>query len=260
MADKHENSSDEPRPSESMTIGEHLDELRKRIIYAILGLVAAMAISLLFTKETIDILNHPYLVAMKQAGMEAKLTVLSASAGLTIYLRVALYSGLILGSPWILYQLWMFVAAGLYPRERRYVTYSVPFSAALFIGGAVFFLEFIAAPALLFFVNFNNWLGVTPIVTLQDHIDFMTGLMLIFGLVFQTPLVVFVLAKTGLVRMEHFHHFRKHVIAGITVFAGIFAPADLFSMFAMGLSMWMLYEVGVLAAYIFVIRKKSLSE
>jgi sec-independent protein translocase protein TatC len=240
-----------------MTVGQHLDELRKRIIYALVGFGAAIGLSLLFTREILTVLNGPYLRVVHQANMDVKLTVLSVSAGFAIYLRVAMYAGLIVGSPWILYQLWMFIAAGLYPRERRYVTRCIPLSAGLFIGGALFFLYFISEPALRFFIDFNSWLGVTPIVTLQDHIEFMTGLMLIFGIVFQTPLVVAVLAKTGLARMEHFHHFRRHVIAGITIFACIFAPADMFSMLVMALCMWLLYEAGVLLAYLLLARKKK---
>lgn len=245
---------DEENVEKRMTLGEHLDELRRRLLYSLAGLVIGMTVGLVFGKQVIHYLTGPYLKVMGDA---TKLTVLSVGGGFSMYLKVSLYTGLVLSSCWIFYQLWMFVAAGLYPNEKRPVLMAVPFSFLLFILGAVFFMTVVSNPALLFFKEINEWLDLTPMVTLEEYINFVLQMVLIMGLSFQTPLVVLVLAKVGLVNMKRLNTYRRHVIAGITVFAGVFAPADPFSMLIMGAAMWALYELGVVLAWILVFRKRA---
>ena len=151
----------------------------------------------------------------------------------------------------------MFIAAGLYAKERRYVLYSVPFSAMLFVGGAMFFLFVGSLPLMRFFVGFNRWLGVRPVIMLKDHISFMTRLMLVFGLAFETPLAVVVLAKAGLVTANTFSRYRKHVVVCILIFAAIVTSPSPIDQVALALPMYLLFELGVLLAYIFALDKKG---
>jgi sec-independent protein translocase protein TatC len=240
-----------------MTLGEHLEELRKRILYAVAGLVAAMVASLALGRWTLRLLQRPFEVVMREYGMDERLAVLSTTAGIGVYFQVALIAGAMLASPWIFYQLWLFVSAGLYPRERRYVTTAVPSSAGLFIAGAAFYLFVMAVPMLRFLIGFGNWLGVKPIVTLEEHIRQMTTMMLVCGLSFQMPLVVLILAKMGLVTLAKLHHFRRHVIVAILLVAAIATPSPSpLDQIILAVPMWLLYELGVLLVYLLVARKQ----
>ena len=240
-----------------MTIGEHLEELRKRILYAVAGLVAAMVASLALGRWTLHLLQHPFEVVMREYGMDERLAVLSTTAGIGVYFQVTLIAGAILASPWIFYQLWQFVSAGLYPRERRYVTAAVPASVGLFVAGAAFYLFVMAVPMLRFLIGFGNWLEVKPIVTLEEHIHQMTMMMLVCGLSFQMPLVVLILAKMGLVTLAMLNHFRRHVIVLILIVAGIATPSPSpLDQIVLAVPMWLLYELGVLLVYLLVTRKQ----
>ncbi|MCK4275068.1 MAG: twin-arginine translocase subunit TatC [Phycisphaerae bacterium] len=223
--------------TDKMPLGEHLEDLRRRLIYALIALAVGMGAGLIFGRWIIELLKWPYAVAMQRAELEANLAVLTATGGLTAYLKVSLLAGLILAAPWIVYQFWMFVSAGLYPRERRYVHLAVPFSAALFVGGAVFFLAVVAAPSLYFLITFSKWLGVEAVITLQSHISFMVSLAVVTGLGFQTPLVILILAKMRLVSQTSLRRYRKHVIVAILALAAIFTPPDIFTQLALGLPM-----------------------
>ncbi|MHC4586858.1 MAG: twin-arginine translocase subunit TatC, partial [Planctomycetota bacterium] len=128
------------------------------------------------------------------------LQVISVAAGFISYIKIALIAGLLLSSPWVFYQLWMFVAAGLYPHEKRYVNIAAPFSALLFVAGALFFLIVVAPLTLSFLVSFNQRiLDANSAFTFQHYISFISHLMLVFGLAFQTPSAIFFLNRTGLV-------------------------------------------------------------
>lgn len=241
-----------------MTLGEHLEELRRRVIYALLGVAVAVAVSLAFAREVILAFEWPYQKALAEIGMPwEKLAVLSVGAGFDVYMRVALYCGLLLAGPWIIYQAWAFVAAGLHPRERRVVLMAVPAFVGLFLGGAAFFVAFVAVPAIKFLIGFDRWLDLDPVVTLQSQIGFMTDMVLAFGLAFQTPLAILLLAKVGLVSMKTLRKYRRHAIVAIAAFAAVFAPPDALSMLALGLPMWLLYELGVVLAYFLALRKKK---
>ncbi len=239
----------------SMTIGEHLDELRKRLFYSVLGLFAALGITLYFGKDIIHLIEQPFMNAMRASGEQPQLAVTEVTAGFYTYIKVAVYAALVLSSPWIFYQLWAFVAAGLYPRERRYVNLAVPFSVALFLGGAAFAVV-ISIPAIEFFIEFGSSLDLVPIITLPDYISFMTGLLLAFGVVFQVPLVVLVLARVGLVDMRRLKKYRRHVIVAIAGVSALLAPPDVMSMVLMAVPMWLLYELGVALAWVLIFKKR----
>jgi sec-independent protein translocase protein TatC len=263
MVDRQLTIPEEPRPDTEtrMSLGEHLEELRRRIIYALLGLTAGTAASLVFAGHVIRFLEQPYWDAMARFGKtREELAVLTVGAGFDIYMKTALYCGLLIGSPWILYQLWAFVSAGLYPRERRMVHLSIPFFVLLFAAGGAFFYYLVAVPAIMFLVHFDVILGVRNVVTLQSHLGLMTEMMLVFGMAFQTPLVILLLAKIGLVGMGTLRKYRRHAIVVILLFAAIFAPGDVVSMFALAIPMWLLYELGVVLAYFLVLKKRAAEE
>jgi sec-independent protein translocase protein TatC len=243
-----------------MTLSEHLEELRRRIFYALGGLVAGMAIMAFAARYLLAQINAPYFRVMQDIDPEARLVVLQPMDAFLVYFRVVLIAGLVLAAPWIFYQLWMFVAAGLYDKERRLVRRSVPFSAGLFIGGAAFFLYVVSEPMLAFFMSFGGWLEVTASVTLDAHVRFMTRMMVIFGIGFQMPLVVLVLARVGLVTPEQFSRYRRHVIVILLVFAAVVTSPSPVDQVLLAVPMWLLYELGLLMAKIAAKRQREAEE
>lgn len=254
--------SDTPEPElmPRMTLSEHLEDLRRRLFYAVAGLFGAVAISLLFGKELLRWITGPFHQAMQEVGKgEGALKVLEVTGAFYMYLKISLYAALVLASPWIFYHIWMFVGAGLYKKERRYVKLAVPFSTVLFIAGA-WFAVFLSIPAMKFFIKFGDSMGVDPNFTLQHYVEFMTNLVLAFGLVFQMPLVVLVLARVGILNMKRLQHYRRHVIVICAGVAAFLAPPDVFSMVAMLVPMWVLYELGIGLAWFLVLRNQKPQE
>ena len=253
-----------------MSFGDHLEEFRQRLIYALIGLGIALVVCMVFGKFIFDFLQIPYVNVMeaRRVAAEARgetpeatgMIVLGATEGVLIYIRVSLYTAILFSGPWILYQFWQFIAVGLYPNERRYVHSSVPFSAALFIAGALFFVFVVCEKMLAFFFAFDDWIGVKPTITLTSHIKFMTSMMIVFGIGFQTPLVVFVLGKVGLVSLKTFNHYRRHVILGMLIFAALATSPSPIDQILLAVPMWLLYELGVLMVWYFVERPKRLED
>ncbi len=231
----------------SMSLADHLEDLRRRLIKIIAGLAITIVICLIFGKYIIAFMEKPYLEAM---GQEKRLQVLSPAEGFNSYMQIAGISGIVLASPWIFYHLWMFISAGLYPREKRYVYMAIPFSVSLFVAGALLFFFWIARLTLQFFVTFNKeFLGVDSNFTFPKYISFMSLMMLIFGLAFQTPIAVFFLIKTGLVSIKTIKKVRMYVILGIVVVVAAVIPgSDPFSLFATAIPVYLLFELGVFLA------------
>jgi len=238
----------------TMSLGDHLEELQMRLIRALLGLGLGAVICLVLCSKIIAFIEGPYIGVM---GAEARLQTLAPADGIISYIKIALISGLILTSPWVFYQLWMFVAAGLYPHEKRYVHLATPFSAVLFVTGALFFVMVVAPLTLAFLVKFNQGvLGVSSNFTFANYISFITMLMLVFGIAFQTPIAIFFLNKTGLVSIEGLRRSRKFVLLGIFIVAAMATPPDPISQVTLAVPLYALFELGILLSW-FSSRKKE---
>lgn len=239
----------------TMSLGDHLEELRSRLMLAIIGLVIATVICLFFGARIIAFIEKPYIKVM---GEDARMQTLAPADGFVSYVKIALISGLLLSSPWVFYQIWMFVAAGLYPHEKRYVYHAAPFSAALFVIGALFFLLVVARVTLDFLVKFNqSFLSVSSNFTFANYISFITMLMLVFGVAFQTPIAIFFLTKTGLVSIQGLYRSRKYVILGVFIIAAMATPPDPFSMVTLALPLYLLFELGIMLSWLSERTKKQ---
>jgi sec-independent protein translocase protein TatC len=232
----------------TMSLGDHLEELRSRLILAILGFVVALTVCLFFGKFIIKFIESPFVDAMSKMGQDMRLQSIAPADGIISYMEIAMIAAVVIASPWIFYQLWLFVAAGLYPHEKRYVYLAVPFSTILFVTGALFFVFIIAPVTLRFLVLFNmNILGVTSNFTFKSYVSFVATMMLVFGLAFQTPIAIFFLNKIGLVSIEALCKSRKYVVLGTIVIAAAVIPgSDPFSLFALVIPMYLLFELGIL--------------
>jgi len=232
----------------TMSLGDHLEELRIRLILALLGLVIALIVCLFFGKLIVAFIEMPYVKAL---GTEARLQSIAPADGFASYMEIAMVASAVIASPWIFYQLWLFIAAGLYPHEKRYVYMAAPFSAGLFITGALFFVLIIAPLTLRFLVMFNkSVLGVTSNFTFKNYVSFAATMMLVFGLAFQMPIAIFFLNKTGLVSVQALRRVRKYVFLATVLIAAAATPgSDIVSLFALTIPMYLLFELGILLCY-----------
>jgi sec-independent protein translocase protein TatC len=162
-------------------------------------------------------------------------------------MKISIITGVVISSPWIFYHLWMFVSAGLYPNERKYIHIAVPFSTVLFIAGALFFILMVAPLTLSFLVKFDKAvLDASPNFTFKDYVSFVTTLMLVFGFAFQTPIAIYFLNKTGLVSIKALRSSRKYVLLAVFVVAAIVTPPDVISQVTLAVPLYMLFELGII--------------
>lgn len=163
-----------------------------------------------------------------------------------IYLKVSLVAGVVLSSPWIFYQLWLFVAAGLYPHERKYVYSYLPLSLTLFLGGAFFCFYVVIPYVLSFLLGFNEWLGLRPEIKISTWITFAMVVSLMFGISFQLPLVMLLLERISVVSVKLYREKRRYAILIISIVSMVLTPSDPVSMMMMMIPLCILYELGIL--------------
>jgi sec-independent protein translocase protein TatC len=179
-------------------------------------------------------------------GKRPSLSTFNVQEAFMVYLKVSLLTGFVLASPMVFYQIWSFVAAGLYAHEKRYVNVYLPFSLVLFLAGVVL-CEWIVIPkAVEALLWFNEWLGFEPDLRLNEWLGFAIIMPLVFGLSFQTPLVMLFLERMGVFRVETYRKSRRYAYMILTIFSAIAVPSsDLLSMLFMMVPMWLLYELGI---------------
>ncbi|MEM7813164.1 MAG: twin-arginine translocase subunit TatC [Planctomycetota bacterium] len=163
-----------------------------------------------------------------------------------IYLKISIVVGLILSSPWLIYQLWLFVAAGLYPHERKYVHIYAPLSGVLFLGGTAFCFFAVMPFVLQFMLGFNRLVGTEPQIQLKNYINLVTTMPPMFGISFQLPLVMMLLDRIGVVTETTFKERRRMAMLIIAVLSMVLTPSDPVSMLLMMAPLVLLYELGLL--------------
>lgn len=174
------------------------------------------------------------------------LSTLSVQEAFVVYIWIAILTGFVLSSPWVFWQVWSFIAAGLYPHEKRLVHVYLPLSLMLFLTG-VFVCEFFVIPkAVEALLWFNKFLGLQPDLRLSEWLGFAIFMPLVFGLSFQTPIVMFFLERIGLVEVQTYRDKRKFAWFFLAIFAAVITPStDVFSMLMLHIPMCLLYELGI---------------
>jgi sec-independent protein translocase protein TatC len=164
----------------------------------------------------------------------------------TVYFKVSAYAGIVLASPWVFYQLWAFVAAGLYPHEKRLVRVYLPVSVGLFLAG-VALCELAVLPwGVRYLLSYNEWLNMEPAVRFSEWLYFATLMPLVFGCAFQTPLVMLFLDRVGIADADTYRRHRRLALFALALLAALLAVApDWYSMVALMLPLWGLYELGI---------------
>ena len=324
----------------AMSFGDHLDDLRKRLILSLLGAAVGIAICTLFANYIIDFLFQPYLLALRYSGYPQYLLYNKPAGNVIMYLMLGIKAGLLLASPWIIYQFWLFVAAGLYQRERSLVYRYIGPSIFLFISGVVFFFILVLPIMLKFFLAFNqqvpmphlqpspienliygnktggnNWANLptgdqakpllipmvrgnpthfpkhhialwynavqgrllihadnktlainaqpanslfAPLPMLHDYLGFVTIMALVFGLAFELPMVMMVLAQIGVMPAHKFRQMWRYAVLILAVLSALLAPTpDIVTFSSIFLPLVMLYVLGVVLATLVTARKKA---
>jgi sec-independent protein translocase protein TatC len=188
--------------------------------------------------------------ANREFGRRPTLSTLSVTEAFVVYFKVSIYVGLVVAAPWIFWQLWSFIAAGLYPNEKRLVHVYFPFSIGLFLLG-VLLCQFLVIPvAIEYLLSFNEWLNLEPDLRLNEWLSFAIMMPLIFGMAFQLPMVMFALYRVGIVDVSIYKKHRRIAMFLMAVLAVILsASPDVFSMMSLTVPLWLLYEVGILMCW-----------
>jgi Tat protein translocase TatC len=327
----------------AMSFGDHLDDLRKRLILSLLGAAVGIAICTLFANDIIDFLFQPYLLALRYSGYPQYLLYNKPAGNVIMYLMLGIKAGLLLASPWIIYQFWLFVAAGLYQRERSLVYRYIGPSIMLFISGVLFFFLIVLPIMLKFFLAFNqqvpmphlrpngiesliygqkagadNWKKLptgdqvqplmipmvrsnpthfpkhhialwynavqgrlllhadgktlainaqpadslfAPLPMLHDYLGFVTIMALVFGLAFELPMVMMVLAQIGVFPAEKFRQMWRYAVLILAVLSALLAPTpDIVTFSSIFLPLMLLYVLGVILATLVTAGKKRVTD
>jgi sec-independent protein translocase protein TatC len=217
----------------------HLLELRKRLIFGLVGFVAFVAVSFIFADKVISYLSGPI------GGFE-NLQAIEVTESLNVYVRVALLCGFILALPWMLVQLLIFVLPGLTTKEKSWIFIFVPLATLFFLCGVVFAFYIMMPPALEFMTEF---LGIDTNVRLKNYIDFVTNLLFWVGICFEAPLVVFVLAKLRIVNAKMLLKGWRIAIVVIAILAAVITPTgDPVNMALLMAPLLVLYMLSILMA------------
>jgi sec-independent protein translocase protein TatC len=307
-----DNTLDYYNPDEyRMSLGDHLEELRRRLILSIIGFAVALGVCLVFGKQVLAIFCRPLLLVMQEYEVNPMLFMGNLSDGFMVYLKISMIGALVIASPWIVWQLWLFVAAGLYPHERKTVTRYVPLSLSLLVGGELFVYFLVLPWTIQFFMAFSisiplpdmgasvvapttqatqfvqipevagdpanvpvggMWIDTTqqrlkmmiapgkvrvipfgpenlvsPQILLTEYIDLVLGMLVVFGLSFQLPLVILALCVVGILEPEQLRGMRKVVYFVMAIVAAVITPGDVITAsIALTIPLCLLFELGIL--------------
>jgi sec-independent protein translocase protein TatC len=243
MADKQANDND-PKSGAESTFLSHLIELRNRLFYAVLGVGAVCLALLPFSNEVYAFIAQPLLAKMPQG---ATMIATDISSPFMTPIRLVFIVSLVAAAPWVLYQLWAFIAPGLYRHERSLVVPLLVSSTLLFYAGAAF-AYYVVFPLVFEFFIATAPPGVTVMTDIKSYLDFVFGMFIAFGIAFEVPVAVVLLARIGILNPHTLAQKRPYVLLGIFVVAAILTPPDVFSQTFLALPMYVLFEIGLFFA------------
>ncbi|ACB33873.1 Sec-independent protein translocase, TatC subunit [Leptothrix cholodnii SP-6] len=228
----------------------HLIELRDRLLKAVYGIGAVFAVLALYPgpSRLYDLLASPLVAALPQG---SKMIAVGVVSPFLIPIKVTALAALGISLPWVLYQVWAFVAPGLYKHEQRLVMPLVATSTMLFYTGVAFCYFFVfgqAFPAIQAMAPAS--VSVSP--DIEAYLDFVITMFIAFGVAFEVPVAVVILARLGVVTLDQLRSFRRYFWVAAAAVSGLVTPPDAVSMIALLVPMGLLYEVGILAAQVFI--------
>ena len=243
--------TDESINSDKQTLVQHLTELRSRLIKSLVLICIVFVIAYIFADNIYDFLVQPYADAV--AGDSGRRLIFTAlHETFFTYLKVALFASIFISLPFILMQIWVFVAPGLYKNEKSVVIPYLIATPVLFLLGAALVYFFIMPLAIKFFLSFESigGQGSLPIqleAKVNEYLSLIIRLIFAFGISFQLPVLLTLLARVSLVSSDGLRNNRKYVIVGVFIIAAIITPPDPISQIGLGIPILLLYEISILA-------------
>ncbi|PKO25866.1 MAG: twin-arginine translocase subunit TatC [Betaproteobacteria bacterium HGW-Betaproteobacteria-8] len=237
--------------STSETFISHLIELRDRLLRVVIGLILAFVVLFPFADQIYTLLAQPLLASLPAGG---QMIATEVTTPFFVPMKMAMMTAFVLALPHTLYQIWAFVAPGLYAHERRFMMPLVVASTLLFLAGMAF-AYFLVFPIVFGFITGYAPEGVAVMTDIGRYLDFVITLFMAFGLAFEVPIAVIGLVGFGFVQISTLKEIRSYVIVGAFVLGAVFTPPDIISQFMLAVPLWLLYEAGIFVAT-FIERRK----
>lgn len=233
----------------AMSFLQHLEELRRRIIYCIIAVAVGFFACWKYAENIFELMQRPIMEALKRNGVAEKLVYLSPTEPFNLYLKIGALAGVFVSSPYILYQVWLFISPGLYRKEKRYV---IPFMAstiALFAAGGLFGYKLVYPAALDFLIGYGK--QFQPMITIGEYTDLFLTVILGLGVVFELPILVFFLSLMGVITAGWMWRNIRYSILVIFIIAAILTPTtDILNMCIFAAPMVGLYILSIGIAWL----------
>jgi len=257
-AKEAEQAADEEEGGKPMSFWEHLEELRKRLIWSVLAFFGGCFAAWGVREQMLAFLVKPFADAWTEQHLPGAATLHfdAPAAAFVAYFRLSMIGGVALASPVIFYQLWSFIAPGLYAREKRIVIPFVTLSTLLFVGGGYFGWRAAFPISFSYFLSLSGSVGmqgvaITPTVMMSQYVDFCVQMLLGFGLIFELPMVLLFLSIAGIVNYLQLIRFGRYFILIAFIAAAFFTPPDVPDQLAMAIPLCLLYAISIGLVYVF---------
>jgi len=242
-------SGSEPEQMPAMGFLEHLEELRRRIVYSIIAVAIGFFACWRYAEKIYEIMQQPIMTALRNNGMAEKLVYLNPTEPFNLYLKVAALAGLFVASPFVLYQVWLFISPGLYRNEKKYV---VPFmfsTVGLFLSGGYFGYKIVYPAALDFLIGYGK--QFQPMITVGEYTDLFLTIIIGMGAIFELPILAFFLALMGIITAGFMWKNLRYAILVIFIIAAILTPTtDILNMCLFAAPMVGLYVLSIGVAFL----------
>jgi len=226
---------------------DHLEELRWRLVKSIVIVIVCAIGVYFFAEQVLAFLIAPYNAAAPQldSGAAQRLIFLSPTGGFMVRIKISIFSGILLGLPVIFYQIWQFVVPGLLGKEKKLVPVVAFFSTLCFLTGALFCYLVVLRFGLRFLLSFETS-DLVATISVNEYLGFITMLILVFGLIFELPILALFLTKIGLLTPAFMRHYRRHGIVGMVILSAVVTPPDVFTQLLLAGPLILLYEISIL--------------
>jgi sec-independent protein translocase protein TatC len=221
---------------------QHLDELRTRLIRSVLGVIVGATICYYWSAEIFKLLTSPLFTTFA----DAQLIGTGPAEAFMVKLKTAVAAGLIVSCPWIFFQAWRFIAPGLLPSERKFAVPFVVASSFFFLAGNLFCYELVLPTAFVFFAEEFQSIGLHPAIRISEYLSFVVKLMLVFGIVFEMPVLSYFLGRLGIISSAWLLSTLRYAIVIIFIIAAIFTPPDVVSQLLLAIPLLVLYGLSIL--------------
>ncbi|MEG2173598.1 MAG: twin-arginine translocase subunit TatC [Desulfovibrionaceae bacterium] len=249
-------AKDSPPETKAMTLMDHLNELRVRLVRSAIAITLAFMACYSWSEEIFGQLMRPLIKALPP---NSKLIFTALPEAFFVYMQVGLVAALFLASPYLFYQIWGFIAPGLYDEEKKHAIPLALFSAFFFLLGAVFCYLVVFPFSFTFFMGFATD-DIIPMPSLSEYLGFALKMLIAFGLIFEMPLFTFFLSRMGIVTAAAMRRVRRYAILAIFIVAAILTPPDVMSQMLMAIPMLLLYELSIFIAVAFGKKPKAEQE